>query len=196
MTRVARRRRGRGGKDGHEPPQRLQRREQEAVRLATEGMGQHDIARALGISQPAVSQLLRRVDERWLRENHDRVARQKAEQTRKLNHLYGEAMRSWEQSKAQRTRRRQRKTNAAGTGETDAVAEIIVDDSHGDARYLEAARRILADLSRLWGTANAQGEGDAETDAPAIITLEIGDERIAPQFTSIAGSLKNQGECP
>ena len=159
-------------------------------------MGQHDIARALGISQPAVSKLLRRVDERWLLENHDRVARQKAEQTRKLNYLYGEAMRSWEHSKVPRTRRRQRQTNAAGTGETGAVAEVIVDDSHGDVRYLEAARRSLADLARLWGTASPQGEGDAETDAPAIITLEIGDERTAPQFTSRAKRLKHPGDRP
>lgn len=151
------------------------------MRLATEGRSQHEIARTLGISQPAVSQILRRVDQRWLRENHDRVGQQKAEQTRKLDHLYREAMRSWEQSEAQHTRRRQRKTNATGTGETGAVAEIIVADSHGDARYLEAARRVLADLARLWGTVGANAQVDPETNAPAVFTLTLGDERTAPR---------------
>jgi hypothetical protein len=114
------------------------------------------------------------------------------EQTRKLDHLYRELLRAGEDSKAQRTRRRQRKTDvAAGTG-GGAVAEVIVDDSHGDSRYLEAARRVLADLARLWGTAGVHGPVDPEMNEPAIITLEIGDERTAPRFASTTGERKNE----
>src|SRR5262249_5918979 len=138
----------------------------------------------LGISQPAVSQILRRVDERWLQENVDRVARHKAEATRRLQLLYGEAMRAWEASKAQRTRRRQRKTAGTADGRGGAGAGGSVDDSHGDARYLEAARRVLTDLARLWGMTGAEGPGAPDTDAPAIITLSIGDERTAPRVVS------------
>ncbi len=177
---TARRRRGRGGKGGHEPRLRLRQREQEVVRLATAGRSQHEIARATGISQPAVSQILRRVDERWMKENADRVARHKAEQIRKLDHLHREALRAWEASKAQRTRRRQRKTDAGAGSGGGAIAELIVDDSHGDPRYLEAARRALADLARVWGLARGDAAAKDAPDAPAVFTLRIGEAPLRP----------------
>ena len=34
---------------------------------------------------------------------------------------------------------------------TATVAELVVDHEHGDPRYLETARRALADLMKLWG---------------------------------------------
>lgn len=170
----------RGGKGGSERRLHVRRREQEVVRLATEGRSQHQIARTVGISQPAVCQILRRVDERWLRDNQDRVARAKAEQTRKLDHLYREALHAWEESKAQRTRRRQRKTDGQPAGEGGGVAELIVDDSHGDPRYLEAARRALADLARVWGVAKTDAL-DRSDEPPAVFTLTLGDDRTTPR---------------
>jgi predicted transcriptional regulator len=179
MSRPPPRSPARGGKGGSEPRLRVRRREQEVVRLATEGRSQHEIARVVGISQPAVCHILRRVDERWLAENQDRVGRAKAEQTRKLDHLYREALHAWEQSKAQKTRRRQRKTEGLEAGAGGGVAELIVDDSHGDPRYLEAARRALADQARAWGVPDASaGQGPA---LPAVFTLTLGDERTAPR---------------
>jgi predicted transcriptional regulator len=114
MTR--RRRRGRGGKGGHEPRIRTRQREAEVVELHVQGFSQGEIARRVGVTQPAVSQILSRVDRRFMRENQDRLAHYKAEQSRKLDHIYQESMRAWEGSKAQRTRRRQRKTNGTGGG--------------------------------------------------------------------------------
>ena len=74
------------------------------------GWSQHQIAADLGISQAAVSKILKRVELRLLRELAETVERQKARQTLRLEHLFAEAMRAWEQSKADTTRRRQRKT--------------------------------------------------------------------------------------
>jgi len=65
------RRGARWGKGGAEPRLRVRRREAQVVQLATEGRSQYEIARTVGISQPAVCQILRRVDERWLRDSHD-----------------------------------------------------------------------------------------------------------------------------
>ena len=107
--------------------------------------------------------------------------RYKVAQTRKLEHLYREALSAWQQSKAQRTRRRQRKSDGQ-TGAGGAVAEVIVDDSYGDPRYLEAARRALADLARISGTAHrAQAP---ELEAPTMFTLMLGDERTAPRHAT------------
>jgi predicted transcriptional regulator len=170
---------GRGGKGGCEPRIRVRQREEDVVQLATEGHSQHEIARLTGISQPAVSKILRRVDERWLKDNAGRLERFRVEQARKSEHLYREALRAWEQSKAQRTRRRQRKSEGPVTGAGGVMAEVIVDDSHGDPRYLEAARRALADVARLWGV-NAGDRAAKEPAPPAVFTLKLGDERTAP----------------
>ena len=145
-------RHSRGGRGGTEPRARIRAREGRAMELATQGWSQHRIATELQISQPAVSKLLRRVEDRILRELTAGVERQKARHTLRLEHLYAEALRAWEQSKQDATRRRQRKTVGRAGGATGAtVAELVVEEQHGDPRYLEEGRKALADLRKLWG---------------------------------------------
>lgn len=172
--------RARGGKGGAEPRLRVRRREREVIRLSTEGHSQQEIARRVGVSQPAVSKIIRRADERWLSENRDRVTRYKAEHLRKLTHLFREYMRGWEASQHQRTRRRQRKTDGMTMGPGGAVAEVIVEDSHGDPRYLEGARRVLADIAQVYGAA-AAADVEAQDTTPIRFELAMGDERTAPR---------------
>jgi hypothetical protein len=121
------------------------------MELAVLLWSQHQIAADLGISQAAVSKLLKRIETRVLRELAETVERQKARQTLRLEHQYAEAMRAWEESKVDTTRKRQRKTHG-GSGGTDAtVAEVVVENQHGDPRYLEVARKALADVRKVWG---------------------------------------------
>ena len=143
--------RGRGGRDGHEPPSRIHEREVRAMELAVQGWSQRRMAAELSISQPAVSKLLRRVEERMLRELAEDVERQKARQTLRLEHLYGEAVRGWEQSKTDATRRRRRKPDAGAGRAGTTVAELVVENQHSDPRFLEQGRKALADLRTLWG---------------------------------------------
>lgn len=144
------RRRGRGGQGGHEPRARIRTRELRALELTNLGWSQHQIAADLGISQAGVSKLLKRVELKILRELTETVERQKARQTLRLEHLFAEAMRAWTDSKTDMTRRRQRKTQAgSGTGAT--IAEIVTEIQHGDPRYLEEARKALADHRKIWG---------------------------------------------
>ena len=75
-------------------------------------------------------------------------------------------------AKAQRTRRRQRKTGATDGDLGETVAEITVDDSYGDPRYLEAARRALNDLARVWGV-NKINSADGIDDAGVVFTLDV-----------------------
>jgi predicted transcriptional regulator len=149
MSRSSRSHRGRGGQGGHEPRARIRTRERRALELAVQGSSQHQIASDLGISQAAVSKLLTRVEARVLRDLAETLERQKARHTLRLEHLYSEAMRAWTDSQADATRRRQRKSRG-GRGEA-TVAEIVTENQHGDPRYLDEARKMLADLRKLWG---------------------------------------------
>jgi predicted DNA-binding protein (UPF0251 family) len=151
MSAAPRRRRGRGGQGGHEPRVRIRTREIRAMELAVLGWSQHQIAADLGISQPAVSKLLKRVEERVLRELAGTIERQKARQTLRLEHQFAQLMGAWEKSKADTTRKRQRKTQGGSGGPDATVAEIVVENHHGDPRYVEAARRVLADQRKIWG---------------------------------------------
>ena len=148
---TARRRgKGRGGKGGHEPRSRVRLREAQVLELLLEGHTQHHIAETSGISQPAVSKIARRIDERLLADLSQKVERHRARQTLRLEHIYGQAMQAWQDSKQEGLRRRQRKTeHEGGTGST--VAELISENRHGDPRYLDEARKALADLRKVWG---------------------------------------------
>ena len=150
MTRAVRRR-GRGGQNGHEPRARIRTRELRVMELTVLGWSQHQIAADLGISQAAVSKVLKRGEGRVLRELAAVVERQKARQTIRLEHIYAQAMHAWEQSKTERSRKRQRKTQGATGGAGATVAEIVVENQHGDPRYLDEARKALADTRKLWG---------------------------------------------
>lgn len=142
--------RGRGGRGGHEPRVRVRTREARALELATQGATQQEIARALGVTQPAVSKMLRRVEVNTWNELVRARGRHKVRTTLRLEFLFREAMHAWEQSKADATRRRQRKTQS-GTHESATIAELVTENQHGDPRYLEQARKTMADFTKLWG---------------------------------------------
>ena len=144
-------RRGQGGQGGHEPRTRIRTRELRAMELTVLGWNQQQIASDLGISQPAVSKLLRRVEERVLTELRTLVERQKVRHTMRLEHLFAEAMRAWADSKADTTKRKQRRTQGQSGGDGATVAEITTESQHGDPRYLDEARKLLADHRKLWG---------------------------------------------
>jgi AraC-like DNA-binding protein len=145
------RRRGRGGQGGHEPRARIRTRAIRAVELSVRGWSQHRIAADLGISQAAVSKLLARVEGRELRDLVETLDRHRARQTLRLEHQYAEAMAAWEASKADTTRKRQRKSQGGGAGAGATVSELVVENQNGDPRYLETARKAMADLWKIWG---------------------------------------------
>ena len=150
MSDTSRRRGSRGGQGGHEPRARIRTRELRAMALTALGWSQPKIAADLGISQAAVCKLLKRIETRLFRELSETVQRQSARQALRLDHLYAEAIRGWNESKADTTRRRQRKTQG-GKGDGATVAELVVENEHGDPRYLDVALKALADLRKLLG---------------------------------------------
>lgn len=143
-------RRGRGGRNGHEPRSRISSREMRALELSVQGFTQIEIAAELGVTQAAVSKILNRVETRVLKDRMALVDRLKTQQTLRLEHLYREGMRAWERSKSDSTRRRQRKLQD-GTKEGPTIAELVVETEHGNPQFLEVARKALADERKLWG---------------------------------------------
>lgn len=151
MSVPPRRRRGRGGHGGHEPRPRIRTRELRVMELTVLGWSQHQIASELGVTQAAVSKILRRVEGRILRDLRTTVERHKVRHTLRLERIFAEAMRAWDDSKSDATRRRQRKTEPSDGARGATVAELVVENQHGDPRYLGEALRALADHRKLWG---------------------------------------------
>jgi predicted transcriptional regulator len=90
---TTRRRPHRGGVGGYEAPAVVETRAQRAWELNAEGRSQREIADALGISQPAVSKILRREADRLAIERRDNLERQRVRLLARDEHLYRESMR-------------------------------------------------------------------------------------------------------
>ena len=146
-----RRPRGRGGQRGHEPPARIQARELRVLERSIQGWSQRENAAEERVTQAAISKILRRAEDRMLREFTAVIELQKSRQAVRLEHVYHQGMRAWEVSKSDATRRVQRKTQPGAGGVGATVAELVVETQHGDPRYLDLARKALADLRTLWG---------------------------------------------
>ena len=173
------RRTSRGGKGGAEPRSVIRGREHQVLTLTEQGWRQEAIADHLGITQAAVSKILRRVDERALRAVADQVAYLKMRGTRHLEYLSREGRRGWEQSKQGRVRRRQ--TKGVRADGTPVVTQDVVIDEHPDPRMLDQARKAeeaLADLLGLTGSKSPAGRSDPrpQTDLPPV--LQISDETL------------------
>jgi DNA-binding CsgD family transcriptional regulator len=164
MTPRRSRSRSRGGKNGSEPGARLRLRALQVMEYVLEGRSQTQIAETLGISQPAVSKIVRRLEEQLLADVAWKVERQRARHSLRLEFLYAEAVRAWRASQQETLRRRQRKTDG-GPGPGSTVAELVSENRHGDPRYLEAARNMLVDLRALWGV-NAPDRLSVEAGSP------------------------------
>ena len=158
---------GRGGQGGREPRATVQARALRVLERSVAGLSQREIAAEEGMSQSAVSKILSRLEQRALEELVDRVERQKARQTLRLDYLYRESLRAWEASKADATRRVQKKTEPGSVGAPSAtVAQFVVETQHGDPRYLEVARKVLADQRRVWGLDAPQKLDVRATEGP------------------------------
>ena len=115
---------GRGGQGGHEPRAAVEARELRVLERSIAGLTQRQIAAEEGITQSAVSRILRRVEGRLFDTLVARVEQQKVQQTLRLEHLYRESLQAWEASKADTTRRVQKKTQPESGGSA-TVAQIV-----------------------------------------------------------------------
>ena len=139
-----------GGKGGAEPQSTVQRREHEVLERRAQCQSQHEIAKALGISQPAVSKILRRLGARWARENKALLDQHRFEAVTTLRRLLREAFEEWQRSRAARVRKRQRKQEGG-----KVLSEVWIDETPGDPRYLDQLRQLLDRLALAQGLSAA-----------------------------------------
>jgi DNA-binding CsgD family transcriptional regulator len=137
--------RPRGCRGGYEPRIAIRAREARVLQLSLQGRTQHEIAAAEGISQPAVSKILRRVDDRMLQSMHRERIRLLVCTYLRTDHVYRQAQEGWERSCADRCRRRQRRISGGTTTSERDVVEILTEAQSGDPRFLREQLRALAE---------------------------------------------------
>jgi hypothetical protein len=106
--------------DAHQRARQLQarRRTQEALALRRQGWSQGQIAEHQGISQQAVSKMLRKADQKALRAMERDVGLVKLRQSERLDELYLELMFAWRDGQNDRTLTRKRDRGADGFEDT------------------------------------------------------------------------------
>src|SRR5712691_12683676 len=149
MSRSSSRQR-RGGRGGAEPRARIVDREYRAWDLAIRGWTQRAIADALGITQPGVWKLLRRVGARLGREQAQETVHWLVRLDAQLQLLIRETLDGWARSQQDRTRKRERRVDAGAAGEPSRrVTEISVESHPGDPRFLREFNQALVTVMRL-----------------------------------------------
>ncbi len=163
-------RRPRGGKGGCEPRTRIDARQLGVWERSIAGRSQQAIALELGISQAAVSKILRRVRLQRSHELQESAERERAVLDDQLTYLFREAMAAWDRSKTESSRRRQQRIQRDGaedgTSET-TLAEAIVTTRDGDPRFLSQARAALAARCELLGLSPMGSRGAASDPDPS-----------------------------
>ncbi len=151
------------------PPSLVREREVRAQELVAEGKSQYVIAQTLGITQPGVSQILKRVWTRRLKIVEKDLEQRKILHSDRLDYIYGQAIAAWIESKKPRQKSRSRKTitpflnptelaNAPddepilkhhGMVREETLKEAMT--SEGNPAHLLAALKADEEHRKLWG---------------------------------------------
>lgn len=152
---------------GRPSPALVLEREVRAWDLACKGKSQDFIAHELGITQPGVLKILRRVSTRHLARLTEEVEARKAVHTARLEYILAESLDAWASSKTPRQKSRSRKTlvpvdlaaleagkplvgQAAGVPvREETLKEAMTSD--GNPAFLLAAMQADTELRKLWG---------------------------------------------
>lgn len=179
---AARRRPHRGGAGGFEPRAIVASRAQRAWDLEAMGRTQREIAQELGVTQPAVSKILRRVADQLAVERRTDEEQQRVRVSHRFEFLYREAVRGYERSQHDRTTRRQRQVTADDGTTASTIVEATVFTRDGDPRFLEQAGRAMERLAELNGWTHEPGRTRGATEADPAAARD----RIAGQLDRLA----------
>ena len=180
---TTRRRAHRGGVGGYEPQAVVATRAQRAWALDAAGRSQRHIADELGVSQAAVSKILRRAADHVLADLREDGARAWARTLNREGFLYRESIRGFERSQEDRTRRRQRQVTDARGQVLRGVVEAEVTERDGDPRFLEQAGRALERTAALQGLTHGGPARSRVDDDP-----QAARHRVAGQLDRLAAA--------
>lgn len=147
--------------------QEVQEREETAWKLRVEGRTQQQIADTVGLSQAAISLLLKRVGERHAEEFRDQAEAVKTRQSEQLERVFNQAMAAWERSLTDEERRtitkgRVRVMDSGMMIEIPDTETIMRVGQSGNPALLAQAMKALADIRSIWGL-DAPKKVDATT---------------------------------
>lgn len=152
--------------------------QQEAWKLRVSGWTQQRIAEHLGVSQPRVSQILKKIEAKLHAEFVDEAAEIKARQTAQLEHVYTEALYQWLRS----CEDLERTTVVSGRAGVSAVMGVIdlpnlettmKEGQSGNPALLAQAMKALADIRAIWGLEAPKKQELSGPDGGAIRVTEI-----------------------
>lgn len=178
------RRSARGGRGGSEPRTTIEWREREVVERRNKRHSQRQIADDLGISQAAVSKILRRVSRRWALEMKASLDQHRFEVVGVLGHHLREAMAGWERSYAPRVSKRQRKHPDGGV-----TSEVVIDESPGDPRFLQQVLSGLSQLAEVQGVDSERGKSKREELSDLRLEVEQAKPRLAAKINVLMQKL-------
>ena len=136
------------------------------------GMSQTKLAARFQISQPSVSNYVRKVEE-WLRgEQREEVALLRTRMTARLEHVYVEAMQAWEQSKEPEVVKTV-KVETAGESTTTRTTPQT-----GQAAYLRLAMDSLDQMQGIWGTDMANSERRGELRSVGLTQIQLIEQQL------------------
>jgi transposase len=151
-------------------------REEVAWSLRIQGFNQIRIAHTLGISQPAVCKILRRVERRALARMEADVRAVKAKQATQLEFILDQALGAWKLSKETLGRTSSSVSQPNRYGGQSCRQNTTRRHGNGDPRFLLVALKALAAERELWGlNGPPEGHGDptATIQATRIETLTV-----------------------
>jgi predicted transcriptional regulator len=152
------------------PPSVVIEREVRAWQMARDGHQQPEIAAELGVTQQAVSKILKRISTRAIKRLNGAEDERRALHTARLEHIYREAIEAWERSKLPRKKSSSKKLRVGGASPLDlakleegvsvggveptTVREEMRNEASttdGDFLFLQTALQADGELRKLWG---------------------------------------------
>jgi Sigma-70, region 4 len=166
----------------------IEQRRRKVVALMLKGRSQAEIAEHLSVTQPTVSNDLKRIRAAWREATVRDFEAALTEQLEMLTLIRHEAWEGWERSKQPG---HTAVIQAAGEGE-QAKTRQTIKHQNGDPRFLEQVQKCLASARALLGLGAAGPRGDASPADPSPFNLShilqaIGD-RPAPYSNVVAGA--------
>jgi predicted transcriptional regulator len=143
---------------------------QRIMDMIIRGKPETEIAVVIGISQQAVSNEVRKIENEWRETRFDSLDMYKQKELQHLYFLFQEAINGWERSLKESEKKRQRVTKS-GIGESatlpvQAQSEVTKEMRMGDPRFLQVAKSIREDIRSLLGIVKPAEESETANTIP------------------------------